>query len=112
MFNCKKYTARNLAKHANRHLRARRAGNWGRRCCTSPATISCVAGIPACEKGGQWEHALLHIINYIAGISSCDRGGQLQQAVLLFDGLRRADVTPDVISYSAGIPACDKGGYG
>ena len=43
-------------------------------------------------------------------MSVCEKGGQWEQALLLFEYLRTRHATPDVVSYSAGISACEKGG--
>ena len=53
----------------------------------SPNILCCSAAISACEKGGQW-----------------------QVALVLFAAMPLAEILPDVISYNAAVSACEKGG--
>ena len=43
-------------------------------------------------------------------ISACEKGEQWQHALLLLEDICRAGVTLYVISFSAAISACEKGG--
>ncbi|CAE7263383.1 unnamed protein product, partial [Symbiodinium sp. KB8] len=67
--------------------------------------------ISACEKGRNWEQAMLFeemqgaliapdVPSYSATISACQKAGQWQLALQLFGEMLGAKLTPDVISYS------------
>ncbi|CAK0892995.1 unnamed protein product [Prorocentrum cordatum] len=74
------------------------------------ARLSYNAGISACEKGEQWQRALVllsemwkaklkrNVISYNAGISACEKGEQWQRAMALLSEMREAKPEPDVIS--------------
>ena len=75
-----------------------------------PTSVSYSAGISACEKGGQWQQALLllsemwlaklkpDVISYSGGISACEKGEQWQRAFALLSEMLEAKLEPDVIS--------------
>ncbi|CAK0871857.1 unnamed protein product [Prorocentrum cordatum] len=68
--------------------------------------VSYSAGISACEKGGQWQRALVLLgemwevelersaIGYNAGISACGKGEQWQHALALLCTMRQVRVEP------------------
>merc|ERR1711862_788870 len=76
----------------------------------------------ACEKGGQWQCALMlladmgraqmtaNMISFSAAMLACERGGQWQCAVLLLEDMGQAQVSADVTIFNAVASACDKGG--
>ena len=82
--------------------------------CLLHDVISYNSGNSACEKGGQWQHALglfvkmphhnllSNVFNYNSTISACEKGGQWQQA------MRHNYLFPDVSTYSSAIIACEK----
>ena len=49
------------------------------------------------------------VISYIAGISACEKGGQWEQALVLHDDMCNSDMTRDDIIHIAGMSACEKG---
>ena len=77
-----------------------------------PDVITYSAAISACEKGGQWKHALRvleemrssgtkpTVISYSAAISACEKGGQWERALELLEEMKSTGVEPDVISYN------------
>ncbi|CAK0880072.1 unnamed protein product [Prorocentrum cordatum] len=79
------------------------------------------AGISACEKCEQWEHAIAllremlevkadpDVVSYSAGISACEKSEHWKLALALLSEMGGARVEANVISYSAGISACEKG---
>ena len=85
-------------------------------------TILYNSAITACEKGGQWEHALRlleemggrgverNTITYNAAISACAKGGQWEHALWLLEEMGTRGVERDTITYSAAISACEQGG--
>ncbi|CAK0904775.1 unnamed protein product [Prorocentrum cordatum] len=79
------------------------------------------AGISACERGEQWQRALLLLsemreaklepdVIHHAGISACEKDGQWQQASSLLSEMGDMELEPNVVSYSAVISACEKDG--
>ena len=80
-----------------------------------PNVISFSSAISACEKSGQWQHALsllramgqlriaANLITYNAAIGSCARCGQWQHAELLLRELQESDEADeaDIISYNS-----------
>eukprot|EP00975_Prorocentrum_lima_P018233 3842799-Prorocentrum_lima.AAC.1 len=58
------------------------------------------------------DHAKMeaNVISYSAGISACEKGGEWEKALLLLAKMEGAKVEADVVSYSAVISACEKGG--
>ncbi|CAK0865090.1 unnamed protein product [Prorocentrum cordatum] len=82
--------------------------------------LSYSAGISACEKGVQWQRALVlisdmreakleaDVVSYNAGISACEKGGQWQRALALLSEIWEAKLSPSITSYSAAISACEK----
>jgi len=92
-----------------------------------PDTIVCNAALSACERGGQWEEALLLLremdcvegsppdrVSYNTAIAALSRGGQWRMAVELLDEMPRVVApphnTPDAHSFGAAISACGRGG--
>ena len=63
------------------------------------------AAISACEKAGQWQHALglfdqmpnaqvvPNFFTYAAAISACEKDGQWQLALSFFNAMRRAKMS-------------------
>ena len=49
------------------------------------------------------------ILGYNATLSACEKGGPWQLALMLFDGMCKAQVDPDVTSYSVTLSAYEKG---
>ncbi|CAK0869134.1 unnamed protein product [Prorocentrum cordatum] len=49
------------------------------------------------------------VISYSAGISACEKGAQWQRALLVLSEMCEAELERNVISYNAGISACEKG---
>ena len=96
----------------------------GRRCVSSHA---CVSTIPtrsiyplcassACEKGQQWQQALLlldrtfqDVITYNASISARKKGRQWEQSLALIAMMAQGCVRANAISCSAMISACQTG---
>ena len=84
----------------------------------APNVISHNAAISACEKGGQWQHAMSlfeaiieadrDVISYSATMNACQRGGQWQQALLLMEEMTRATIDAGVICYCAAMSACGR----
>jgi len=87
----------------------------------NPDTISYSAAISACEKGAEWQMALVwpavmssatiepNTISINAAITACEKVSIWQAAQTLLAAMGRADVEPNTISYSAAISACEKG---
>ncbi|CAK0865253.1 unnamed protein product [Prorocentrum cordatum] len=85
-----------------------------------PHSISYNAGISACEKGEQWQRAMLLLIemreaklqpdvtSYSAGISACEKGIQWQKALSLLSEMREVKLEADILSYSGVISAGEK----
>mgnify|MGYP002176495480 CR=1 FL=1 len=83
--------------------------------------ISYSAAISACEKGGQWQHALALLqtmcdervwpdtTSYSAAISACEKGKHWEVALELLKECKTW-TTANTISYNAAISACEKGG--
>ncbi|OLP80032.1 Pentatricopeptide repeat-containing protein, chloroplastic [Symbiodinium microadriaticum] len=83
-----------------------------------PDQISVSAGISACEKGGEWQMALLLLsqmplagvvpneFSFNAGISACEKGGEWKMAPYLLSQMPAVGVVPDEISFGAGIKSC------
>ena len=79
------------------------------------------AVISACERGEQWQPALLllasmqqasvlpDVVSISALISACEKGQQWQQASGFLAVIHRSAVLPNVISYIAAISACERG---
>ena len=66
---------------------------------------SVVIACPHVQSGRDAKHDQFH-----AAISACEKGGQWQRAVLLFGNMRKAIVNKNMISSSVAIAACEKGG--
>ncbi|CAE8738448.1 unnamed protein product, partial [Polarella glacialis] len=85
-------------------------------------TIVFNACVSACEKAGQWQHALgllsdmaslrvhRNTITYNASISACEKGGQWEHSLDLLCKMDLNKVEKCAITYNASIAACDKGG--
>ena len=83
--------------------------------------ISYSAAISACEKGGQWQHALALLqtmcngrvwpdtVSYGAAISACEKGKRWELALELLKECKTW-ATPNTVSYNAATIACEKGG--
>ena len=83
----------------------------------SPSVLSYNASISACQKGGQWQQALMlfyampkvrispDIYSYGASISACDKGSRWQHALLLFGSMPDSTVQPNWVAYNA-LLAC------
>ncbi|CAK0903662.1 unnamed protein product, partial [Prorocentrum cordatum] len=79
------------------------------------------AAIGACEKGQQWERAVLllvgmdrsahrpNAISFQSTISACENGDQWEQALCLFARMRQRHLPTDVITFNAAISAFEKG---
>jgi pentatricopeptide repeat domain-containing protein 1 len=93
----------------------------------APDTIVCNAALSACERGGQWEEALLLLremdcsevsppdrVSYNTAIAALSRGGQWRKAIDLLDEMSRVVApphnVPDAHSFGAAISACARGG--
>ena len=78
------------------------------------------SALSACEKGSQWETALLllfqldevllqpDVVTCSAAISSCESSRHWEMALILFTSFRE-QTSPDVIIYGSIIAACEKG---
>ena len=55
-------------------------------------------------------HVTANVITFSAAMSACEKGGQWQHALLLLKDMGCAHVAADVISFSAAMSACEKGG--
>ena len=72
-----------------------------------PNQVTFSASVSACEKGDQWERALLilsempcdgvlpNVVSYSAGISACEHCGQWQRALVLLAQKLAARLVPD-----------------
>eukprot|EP00435_Cladocopium_sp_Y103_P037431 s345_g9.t3 len=80
------------------------------------------ACISACEKAGQWQHALALFqemegcriprtsITYNATISACEKGHEWERALRFVAEMEIFDVERCAITYNACIAACDEAG--
>eukprot|EP00930_Biecheleria_cincta_P013433 TRINITY_DN11972_c7_g1_i1.p1 TRINITY_DN11972_c7_g1~~TRINITY_DN11972_c7_g1_i1.p1 ORF type:complete len:332 (-),score=69.50 TRINITY_DN11972_c7_g1_i1:21-1016(-) len=80
------------------------------------------ACISACEKGGQWQHAIALLaemagfavqrnsISYNATVSACEKAGQWERALVLVAEMKSGSVESCHITYNACIAACDQAG--
>ena len=50
------------------------------------------------------------LISYNVGISACEKGGQWQRALVLLGEMWEEMLEPNVLTYDAGIRAYEKGG--
>ena len=49
------------------------------------------------------------VISYNSAISACEKGQQWQQALMLFSEMGQQHVVPNVVTHNAAISACEKG---
>ena len=47
------------------------------------------------------DHSRCHFISLNAAISACEKGGQWEQALILFEAMPGSNVEPDMVSYNA-----------
>ncbi|CAE7500055.1 unnamed protein product, partial [Symbiodinium necroappetens] len=77
--------------------------------------------ITACERGGQWQRALLlfhqmkvegveaNVVTYNTAMTACERGSHWPGSLELFDEMEEHKLLPTVVSFGAAINACGQG---
>ncbi|CAE7225586.1 Rf1 [Symbiodinium microadriaticum] len=77
--------------------------------------------ITACERGGQWQRALLlfhqmkvegveaNVVTYNTAMTACERGSHWPGSLELFEEMEEHKLLPTVVSFGAAINACGQG---
>ncbi|CAE7694879.1 unnamed protein product [Symbiodinium sp. CCMP2592] len=75
------------------------------------------AASAAAAASGAWEASLVFIdegaevVTYSSVITACERGGQWQRALLLFHQMKVEGVEANVVTYNTAMTACERGSH-